>query len=150
MGQLLSGKIYIIVASGGEYEDEWNRNLFATTDKDKADSKVLELIADKKVYRETIEKLNVLRNSIHEEFGPIPYEQIDLPQMKNERTKINLLNAQSKRRYNEARAARDVIITAREADLLASLGYASDDPIYQHCNRSESDVNYEVEEVNEI
>lgn len=155
--------IYIVVASGGSYDDAWSNNMFATTDKVVAEAKRAELEAEHVKLGEDLEKFYQFCRALDEELGPVELEarldwprwksgiaQVEITQaMRNERTKIQLKNEQIVRKNAELHQARQAIIRPREEAFLASLGYEPGHRIYNRW-RSHSEVNYTVDEVEMI
>jgi len=153
--------MYLIVASGGRYDDSWSKNEAVTADKAKAEAKVLELEAEHVKDTEAAEKLRELRDVIDGELGKVECEHL-LPyprwapglgkeqitqKMRNERTKIELKNKRIAKRNEAFFKARQKIITAREKALLLSLGYPKGHPFFEQRYLYIENVDYNIEEV---
>lgn len=96
--------IYVVTASGGEYEDAYTRNEAGTFDHDKAVMLLAELEAKQVAYNEVVEKVAALRRVIDERLGP-QLNWYDIDQLK----------------------IRDDAQTAEKLEFLISLGYDSRD-----------------------
>lgn len=157
----MSEFIYVVVKS---YDDSYNSNVFATIDKEKAESKVIELKEKQKIYLETLGKLNELNEKILKELGPVPIGKIiDIPkwpsgmkesmitqEMRDERSKIKLLNEKTRFQYTEDDKIRVDFIKEKEFELLKPLGYKLTDKIYDSWKRHDDNIDYYIEEVEVI
>lgn len=154
----MADKIYVVVASGGDYEDYYSNNLAATTDPEAAKEYVVTLLAEQAKHNALIERCNAHIVQFTEQLGPVPVEPcLFLPyeefrgrmpftqKMMNERLKINLLNDKICARNHLAQHERNQLIYNERVELMTSLGYSKDDVYFQINNDS-----YDIEELDVI
>lgn len=106
--------IYIVVSSGGEYEDKYSNNEAATFDPVKAEAFRAELEAKQVTYNEVVEKVTASRNVVQELLGPQSHHCV--------RT-----DAVALQNFKDQLKARFAAIQTAKLELLISLGYDSRD-----------------------
>lgn len=159
----MTDKMYVIVASGGRYDDSWTRNEYVTSDKAKAEAAIKDLEAEHAKDLDTVKQLGELREAVNDEIGPaeteslLPYprwapglgEDQITQKMRNERKKIELKNERIAKRNEAAWKARHKILEDREKTLLKSLGYPKGHYLYeyQYGLHTLDETSYDIEEV---
>jgi len=157
-------KVYIVTASDGDYEDAWTENLVASTDHDKAQAYVDDLLAKQKEWNIAVEQVKVaereylakLRSPEYENLIPLtPWpsglgkHQIT-QEMKNERLKAELLNKQISDRNGERAVRYLAEYEEQKREILVALGYTDSDPIMAQHFVYTNLVAYQINEVDLI
>jgi hypothetical protein len=140
----MSDKIYVVVHSGGSYEDAWSNNVAASTDRVKAEAFMAKEIAEQERHNESLKRIMEVEGEIVRDLGVAKYEHTlpypkwkaglgkeDITQeMRNDRLRVDLLNRQISERNNEMASTRFGIIKQRVQEMLRLRGYTEQDKLF--------------------
>jgi len=158
--------LYLVIASGGEFDDAWKQNEVGSFDQQKAKDYARDATNDRQKRNEDLDSFDEVSSKWYEEKGPIPYgtrlpipkwgaghgvgEKDITPEMRAERSAIQAKNDAMDKEYHAICIKQQAELQQMREEFFVARGYDKDDNIIVASYMESHDVRFSIEELEVI